>query len=308
MSALSSLPPELLESRPAAVLRQSLDRGRLPHAILLQGPSLQSLEAIALAFAGELLKSEQPLKHPDLFSIRPANKMRQINAEHTRAMIRDIQHSSHQGGNKVALIYEADCLNNAAANAFLKTLEEPPADTTIFLLSTRPYDLLATIRSRCVSLRLPLELDRVGAADWQQWLADYTEWLQLVASGHAARGGASECVIAIYGLTTRFSGILAALAAESWKSYKESLPDGLTDEQVTALESGYSKGLRARLLAEIEHQTRQFALRNPDDVPSAKLSRAISALEHVCGLLALNFNESAAMEIFLLRSLRNWAR
>jgi DNA polymerase-3 subunit delta' len=308
MSTLADLPPELADSRPATVLRQSLERGRLPHAILLQGASLEGLEAICLAFAGELLKSEHPGRHPDFFSIRPANKMRQINAEGTRAMIRDIQHSSNQGGRKVAAVYEADRMNTAAANAFLKTLEEPPADTTIFLISTRPYDLLPTIRSRCVSLRLPLELDRVSEPDWQQWLADYTEWLEMVHSGHAARGGASECVLAVYGLVTRFSGILETMSSEAWKQYKSSLPEGLTDEQVTALESGYFKGLRARLLAEIETQTRHFALKKPDAVPSVKLAQSVAALEKAAGLLELNFNEAAAMEAFLLQSLRLWAR
>ncbi len=308
MSLLSALPEDLAQSRPAVVLRQSLERGRLPHAILLQGASLEGLEAIALAFAGELLKAASPQKHPDLFSIRPANKMRQINAEHTRELIRDIQHSSNQGGAKVAIVYEADRMNTAASNAFLKTLEEPPADTTIFLLSTRPYDLLPTIRSRCVTLRLPLELDRISSPDWQQWLADYTEWLQMVASGHALRGGASECVLAVYGLVTRFTGVLANMSAEAWKTYKETLPEGLTDEQVTALESGYAKGLRTRLMAEIEHQTRQFALQSTEDVPAAKLAQSVKALEHAAGLLALNFNEAAAMEAFLLKSLRTWGR
>lgn len=308
MNALASLSPDLADSRPVGVLSQSLERGRLPHAILLQGASMEGLEAIALAFAGELLKTDAPDKHPDLFRIRPANKMRQINAEGTRELIRDIQHSSNQGGAKVALVYEADRMNSTAANAFLKTLEEPPADTTIFLLSTRPYDLLPTILSRCVNLRLPLELDRVSAADWQQWLADYTEWLQLVSSGHAARGGAAECLIAAYGLITRFSSVLAALSAKAWKTYRETLPEGLTDEQVTALETGYVKGLRSRLLAEIETQTRHFALQKPDDVPAAKLAQAVKALEHGAGLLGLNFNEAAAMEAYLLQSLRIWAR
>ena len=72
-----------------------------------------------------------------------------------RRLIDDLQKTSNQGGHKVAIIYEAERMNKESANAFLKTLEEPPSDTILFLLTHRPYDLIDTIKSRCLTYRIP---------------------------------------------------------------------------------------------------------------------------------------------------------
>jgi hypothetical protein len=68
--------------------------------------------------------------------------------------------------------------------------------------------------------------------------------------------------------------------------------------------------MRASLLVEIEQATRDFALAKPDDdavaARSARLARAVADLEKISGLLEVNLNEAAALEYFLLRSLRHW--
>ncbi|MBN8776741.1 DNA polymerase III subunit delta' [Thiomonas arsenitoxydans] len=79
--------------------------------------------------------------------------------------------TSHRGRAKVALIYPADALNAAAANALLKTLEEPPEDVQFLLGAHRLDALLPTIRSRCRLAALP----RPGAAEAQQQLGGKTE-------------------------------------------------------------------------------------------------------------------------------------
>ena len=77
--------------------------------------------------------------------------MRQISADATRELIAKVQVSAAVAPRKVAILHEVDRMNTAAANVFLKTLEEPPANTTLLLLTTRPYALLPTIRSRCLA-------------------------------------------------------------------------------------------------------------------------------------------------------------
>ena len=64
-------------------------------------------------------------------------------------------------------------MRKEAANAFLKTLEEPPPDTYILYLSTRPYSLLATISSRCLLTRLHMDEDTEPDAQWESWKSRY---------------------------------------------------------------------------------------------------------------------------------------
>lgn len=296
------------DSRALRVLQRAFDQGRLAHALLLQGARLETLDEACQAIAGRLLASNDPAKHPDFFALRPANKMRRIGVDATRGLIKSVQQTANQGGRKVAVVYEADRFMPQAANAFLKTLEEPPADTTLFLLTTRPHDLLPTIRSRCLLLNFPAERDPVDAPAWQAWREDYGRLLALAAQG-PSRETAAELILGSYGLINRFLGIREALADEAWKAFKVTLPPGLEDEQVVALETGYRKTLRARLLAEIEEETREAAL-NCDD-PAAggrRLDRAVQLLEMVTGLLELNLQEGAALEYFFLANLRSWAR
>ena len=81
----------------------------------------------------------------------------------TRELITKVQVTPAVAPCKVAIIHEVDRMNTAAANVFLKTLEEPPANTTLLLLTTRPYALLPTIRSRVLHFRFPSAAAPVAA-------------------------------------------------------------------------------------------------------------------------------------------------
>ncbi len=97
--------------------------------------------------------------HPRLFILRrcantTGDKLSQvISVEQARELKKFFQLSAADGGRRVVIIDSADELNTAAANAILKVLEEPPAKTTLLLISHRPTGLLPTIRSRCRDLR-----------------------------------------------------------------------------------------------------------------------------------------------------------
>jgi DNA polymerase-3 subunit delta' len=214
---------------------------------------------------------------------------------------------------KVAILYEADRMNTESSNAFLKTLEEPPANTTLLLLTTRPYALLPTIRSRVLHFRFPAAATALDADGWTPWLDDYRAWLGRLTDGAVTdRRAVADHIFTVYGLVARFGAVLAAATDVVWKQQKEKLPPDLEDDEQVAIETGIANGLRLRLFIEVAQATRTFALPalmagNPE-LSRRALTAAIDKLEHNTGLLRLNLNESAALEDFLLSSLRLWTK
>lgn len=94
--------------------------------------------------------------HPDWYHLQPEKGKSSLGIEPVRQIIEQLYAHAQQGGAKVVLLPLAETLTEAAANALLKTLEEPP-EKTYFLLGTRePANLLATLRSRCFYLHLPV--------------------------------------------------------------------------------------------------------------------------------------------------------
>lgn len=92
--------------------------------------------------------------HPDVFRIEPQKKSRVISMEQMRDFLGRIHSTSFEGGWKCGVIVSADCLNASSANAFLKTLEEPPERTLFLLLTDSPQRLLPTLISRCQRLQI----------------------------------------------------------------------------------------------------------------------------------------------------------
>ena len=313
-----SLPwPASLTGTPAVtVIERAIERRRLSHSLLITGEDHDILLAVAHAIADRLLNTPQssapfpPESHPDCLHIRPAKKMRQISADATRELIGKVQVSATVATQKVAIIHECDRMNVSAANIFLKTLEEPPTNTSLLLLTTRPYALLTTIRSRCLHFRFPGVGDASTPDGWSAWIADYQAWLGRLAEGVSDKKAVADSVIGAYGLTARFGAVLEFATAEIWKKQKAALAVELTDDEEEAMETGIANGLRARLFADIERATRNFAvpaLRQNTGTARRALTGAIDKLEHDVGLLRLNLNESAALEDFLLGSLRLWS-
>lgn len=312
MNLNNSLPENLRSSGPIQLLEKSLKRGRLAHGILLHGENLRALEEVALTLAGTLLATpKRPLNHPDLFMLRPSHRARLIRIEQMRRLIRDIHYSPHQSDCKVAVIFEADRMNTSAANAFLKTLEEPPLNSTIFLLSTRPYDLLPTIRSRCFNFRLPADQANLQNKDWHRWLGDYRAWVGLLLKHPQTASARAEIIFGLYGLIVRFQTILKEIGGASWEKQRATLPDGLSDNEKEAMSSGLQKAVRHRMLRELELETRDFSIHGEAGCPNKlhrQLARAVTTLELATRLLEVNLHESAALEHFLIDSLRNWPR
>lgn len=305
---------QIAEQSPSQLIERAIRDNRLAHALLIHGQNLKQVESFAYELTSKLIEVSQTDDgvewHPDVFSVRPSKKSRIISVDDTRELIRNIQHSPQKGDRKVALIYEVDRLNASAANAFLKTLEEPPLNTTILLLTTRPYSLLATIRSRCQLFRLPTSNQSLADPRALEWLRRYREWLSdLLHARPGGKGTIPHYIMGLYGLIEQFRHIIEAITKETWKEQSQNLPEELGDGERIALESRISISLRQDFLAAIEVTTEAFArdsLTEKPNVPS-KLIDCIRALESSPRLLNLNMKPEAALEAFMLHTLRIWA-
>lgn len=157
--------------RPIEILKAALSHQRLAHAYLFHGEAGigKFLTATRLAQA---LHCEQPdhsdscgacrscqqvaaRTHPDYVVIEPDRELAtpQIKIEQVRDIEQQFIYRPLMGERKICLIDQADCLTIGAANALLKTLEEPPGHGLFILITNRPHALPITIRSRCQSLR-----------------------------------------------------------------------------------------------------------------------------------------------------------
>ncbi|MEI8311546.1 MAG: ATP-binding protein [Verrucomicrobiota bacterium] len=146
----------LLKENALERLKTAWDAGRLAHAYLLDGPAGSGKEWLTARMAGVVLgvTGDEALTHPDYHSVAPESKSRRIVIEQMRTMEQAIQMKPMRGSTKVAVIHDADRLQPQAANAFLKTLEEPPPGCHIFLMTSLPDAIMETIISRCIAVPL----------------------------------------------------------------------------------------------------------------------------------------------------------
>ena len=137
------------------LLRKAQANDRLAHAYLITGPVGSGTREVASGLTGILVgESADPLNHPDVHIAEPESKSRRITIDQVRELERSLQMRSLRGGRKAVVIFDADRLVEGAANAFLKTLEEPPRNSHILLVSNFPELLIETILSRCIEIPL----------------------------------------------------------------------------------------------------------------------------------------------------------
>ncbi len=138
---------------------------RLPHALIINGLEGVGAEHFAFALAYRMLCNQvddgipcgqcsgcltlKAGSHPDFYHVLPQEKSKFIKVDQIRSLCESIAKTSQQGGWKVVIISPAEAMNTAAANALLKSLEEPESNTLILLVSIRLSAIPMTIRSRC---------------------------------------------------------------------------------------------------------------------------------------------------------------
>lgn len=142
---------------------------RLPHALLIRAGEgwgeVVLADRIALHLLGrEDVETARTLAHPDLKWVEPEGSV--IKVDDIREVLAFAVGTRQMAAAKVVVIESAELMNPSAANALLKTLEEPPPDTYLLLATARPGRLMPTIVSRCQSVAVGRDLEAA-----RRWLA-----------------------------------------------------------------------------------------------------------------------------------------
>ena len=324
------------------LLQRSLQRGRLAHAYLFSGPQLDELEPLARTLA-KTLNCQDPVRadtaaidccdacvacrnieqeiHTDVHWARPESKSRIIVVDQMRELMREMQLKPTSAEYKVAVIVAADRLKTEAANAFLKTLEEPPPKSVLILLTTEPQRLLETIVSRCLRLNFGGSGTRVLPAARREWLARFAD---------AATGG-QKSLISRYRLLGTLAARLAEIKSEvestltarspleRYDDVEPELRDKWEDELTAAIEAEYRRR-RSETLADVQlwlrdvwlqtHAMQPALLHFPELPATAQVARRLDprqamenlqVLERTQRLLHTNVQEALALEVGLLK-------
>ena len=258
------------------------------HSYLLTGDRAEALEGLALGLAGQVLDAA-PEQHPDFHAVRPESKSRHITVKQVRELEHELYLRPYSAPVKVAVIFDAErmCLAGAsAANAFLKTLEEPPAHTLILLTSARPAMLLPTIISRCLRLDLGFEDNDPGAAHEPAWIS---AWY----AKHTKRS------LRAYARAQVFADHWGSIR-ETAEAHLKELPDEMDEDVAKALvEAEFQLG-RQESIAQLQ---RWYWRRSEQVAKTSELDRlrAVKALEELQAALAQNCEPNLAVEVACLR-------
>jgi DNA polymerase III subunit delta' len=172
-----------------AALSSSRAANRVPHALLIHESPGAGGEWLAFWAARLMLctsdnkpcgvciacKNVSEGRHADLIVVQPTEDSKQIRIEQVRDVCAELALTSHQGGYKIGIVSPADTMNRFAANALLKTLEEPTRNTMLILVASQPSRLPATIMSRCqrINIRPP---DRAQSIEWLKKAKGAGDW------------------------------------------------------------------------------------------------------------------------------------
>lgn len=325
------------------LLQRSLERGRLAHAYLFTGHQIEELEALARTLA-KVLNCQNPVRganqaaidscdecvncrkienanHADIHWVRSESKSRIISVEQMRDLMQDINLKPTEAEYKTAVIVAADRLNTQAANAFLKTLEEPPSKSILILLTTEPQRLLETILSRCLRLNFAGDGPRPLAPAQMEWLAAFSD---MAASEQKSLLGRYRLMdVLLQKLSAMKAAIEENLTARSplqrYDDAEKSLRDKWEDELSASIEAEYRRQ-RTDLLLIVQRWLRDIWLQTlsgtrdllnfPELTNGSQVARRITpaqalenlqVIEATQRLLYTNVQEALALEVGLLK-------
>ena len=324
------------------LLQRSLARGRLGHAYLFAGHQLEELESLARTLA-KTLNCLKPVKtggvatdccddcavcrkidndtHADIHWVRPESKSRVVTIEQMRELMREIQLKPTGAEYKVAIITAADRLNNQAANAFLKTLEEPPAKSILILLTTEPQRILETVVSRCLRLNFSGEGARLADAAQSEWLAQFGALAVTESKSLMGRYRLLDVLLQKLGeIRARVDETLTARSPlQRYEDVEKDLREKWEDELAAAIEAEYRRQ-RADLLLLVQWWLRDVWLHAlaaggellsfPQVAGAEAVARRLTPrralenlqiLDQTQRLLHTNVQEALALEVGLLK-------
>jgi DNA polymerase-3 subunit delta' len=276
-------------SRVEELFQTAAKEGRLAHAYLLTGAPPAELESLGKGLAANLLDADLE-GHPDFFVLRPESKSRRVSIAQVRSLEHSLSRRPHKAPLKVALILEAErmCLPPAeAANAFLKTLEEPPDHSLLILTSDRPEQLLPTVRSRCLTFPIlpdkhpaPIE----GIEELTRLWAESSEPTPLAAYRRAS-------ILQSFLLSTR-----DRLNAQN----EQEVEDEEGDENESA-QSASLAGQLVRVREDIITHLIRSAWGRAQSSLRPEIVREVDSLEKLRLALARNIDPTLAIEVSCLR-------
>ena len=223
-------------------LIQAIEHHHFPHAWLFVGEDFENIRKVTHHLAGLILPSPVPESCLDFYEIFPSGAMQQIAADTIRTLCDQIMLSPKSGQQKCVILYDVERLHRTAANAFLKTLEEPPSDTYIFLTTSHLHQVLPTISGRCSICRLPFTPYKPPASEIRTWGLQYEAWLGTVYLGSV--DNTTTAIMGLYKLLTELEQIINHLIA----SFED---------------SAQKKTLYRSILCEIGHLSSHFFRENP---------------------------------------------
>jgi len=255
---------------------------------------------LAMRVLGDLFPEvpEEGLRtHPDIHWLYPEKKTRIVSVEAVHAKFIDpMGQTSFSGGWKVGVLVGADCLNPAGANAFLKTLEEPPPKTLFLLLTDAPERILPTVVSRCQRVDLP---DAHGRSLPDPWRSNVLGILADPALG--SRGAAA--FVAKASASEKLAAVLEELKKVAENDVAASLAaDRLDGMELSAAEED------ALVLSRYREHRRDFLFtmtgffaERMRSAPGTVSFRNAEAVEDLARMLDRNINEAAALSFFIDR-------
>ncbi len=308
----------LLKDRALERLRDARKSGRLAHAYLLAGPPGCGKAWLAMELAGMIIgfNPAETTSHADLYQVSPESKSRRIVTEQIRSLEHALQMKPLLGIHKVAILHDADRMQPQAANAFLKTLEEPPEGCHILLTTTLRDAVLPTILSRCITVPL-LSPTTVSAKNTKSDEVAEAFLAALLQKGGPDAGAALRFTKFFQGrvgaLREQVTGELEGELKEQIKHYRDSMDKSWKDtreDQIKAQSEAMVVRERQRLLTEISEvlasALRHHVLPDLNCPPNIQrlaacndtklLLKRLDALDRIRRLLSAGVQESLALE------------
>lgn len=297
-------------------------QGRIAHSYLFSGPEGSGKRRLVTRFFQAV--NGDLADHGDFHGIEPESKSRKILVEQIRGLEGSLRMHARRARVKFGVVYDADRLMPQAANAFLKTLEEPPEHSVLILVTALPEALLETIRSRCIEVSLLAPSARALTEEEAELVGELFRIIETEGLSVATALKFARVFLAILGkVREKIEKEHGDLLKKDQAAYKQATDGtwlGEREEHLSALtESRYVKA-RANLILKliesfgdalrIKHKSpfldledyRAGAASLAGQLSSVELLKRLAAIQSLMDYLSRNVQEALAVEVAFLEA------